>query len=222
MVNFCANCGSKLEKGDKVCGNCGTAVEGMHLPKMESPASAAGAAKQKGNGNAKIAILIGAGVAFFVVLAIGISIAANFTGYKGTVRNMVKALQEYDMETLYSLTSLTSDEIYEYNYGNDFEVRYQEMVSDTLDKYEDNVGNIKKITYEISDVTELSDRRVEEIKDSLILYYNLDVSNIKKIMQVSLTLTVKGSEKSASYRVSSLYFIKESGKWKLYYGSLSY
>lgn len=220
MVKFCANCGLPLDEADKVCGNCGTPVVGMPAVKTDIPTSAAKPAKSKGN--TAIVILVGVLIAFIAMLVIGMKVASNFTGYKGTVRSMVKALQNYDMETLNSLTSPTSDEIYGCIYGDDLYDGYQEIVSDTLDKYEDNVGNIKRITYEISDVTELSDRRVEEAKDNLVMLSNIDASSIKKILKVDLALTVKGSKKTASYNVSKLYLFKENGSWKLYYGDLSY
>ena len=41
-------------------------------------------------------------------------------------------------------------------------------------------------------------------------------------MRVEMILTVKGSDKSASYNVDNLYLIREGRKWKLHYGSLEY
>lgn len=219
MAKFCANCGAQLNDEDKVCGACGKPVAGA-APAGNGEAAAAKEAKAKGNG--KIVALVGAAIALVVVLVIAINIIGAFTGYKGTIRKMVTALKKYDVEALAALSSSVSDEVYESWYGNDIYDKYDDKVSDVLDKYEDRVGTIKKISYEITDVTELSDRRVEEIEDNLIESYNIDVSGIKKIMTIDMTLTVKGAKKSASYSVSDLYLIKESGGWKLYYGSLNY
>lgn len=52
--------------------------------------------------------------------------------------------------------------------------------------------------------------------------YNMDASSIKKVVKVDLKITVKGNKKSSVYNVNNLYMIKESGGWKIYYGSLSY
>lgn len=217
MAKFCSNCGSKIDDGDKVCGNCGTPIADGSFPKS----TVAAAPTQKKSGN-KVVVLVAAAIFLIVAAVIFVNVIGNFVGYKGNVRKMVKALQDYDMATLESLASSVSDAVYGYGTEDDVYEWYQSRVSDTLDKYEDNVGTIKKISFKISDTTELSDRRVEELKNNLVDYYNMDVSGIKKIMTIDLTLTVKSSKKSASYRVNNLYLIKESSGWKLHYGSLSY
>ena len=40
MAGFCGNCGAKLDEGQKVCGQCGTPVEGVMKPpviRIEDP-----------------------------------------------------------------------------------------------------------------------------------------------------------------------------------------
>lgn len=135
---------------------------------------------------------------------------------------MVKALQQDDVAMLESLGSSISEEMYYAWYEDDLYEYYDNMVSNTLDKYEDNVGNIKKIFYEITDETEFSDRRIDELQENLVDMYNMDASSIKKVVKVDLKITVKGNKKSSVYNVNNLYMIKESGGWKIYYGSLSY
>lgn len=216
MSSFCSNCGSRINEGDRVCGNCGTLI--ASAPVSGRPILSAPTQKKS---KSKIIVLIGAAVFLIVVAVIAVNVVGSFAGYKGTIRKMVKALQNDDMVKLKSLTSSVSDEIYG-RHCPDVSEWNQNRVSETLDKYEDNVGVIKKISFKISDTTELSARRVKDVKDLLVRDYNVDVSGIKKIMEVEMTLTVKGSKKSASYRVKHLYMIKEKGGWKLYYGSLGY
>lgn len=57
---------------------------------------------------------------------------------------MVKALQQDDVAMLESLGSSISEEMYYAWYEDDLYEYYDNMVSNTLDKYEDNVGNIKR------------------------------------------------------------------------------
>ncbi len=212
MARFCSNCGSPMNDGDRVCGNCGMPVE-----EISDVGSAVLSQAQKGK---YIALLVGIAICLLVAVMIVVNVIGNFVGYKGSIRKMVRALQDYDMESLTSLASSIGDEMYTFSGYSDVSDAYQSAVSEILDGYEDNVGIIKKIDYKISEATEFSDRRVEEIKNHLIDSYNIDTNNIDKIMNIEIVLTVKGSKKSASYNVSTLYLIKESGKWKIYYGSL--
>lgn len=221
MAKFCANCGAQLEDGDKVCGQCGTPVNGAApAPAAASTGTGTDAGKAK-SGN-KIFIIAAAAIVLIVVAVIVVNIAGNYTGYKGTLNKMVKALQEDDVATLESLGSSISEEMYSAWYGDDYFDYYDDIVSNALDKYEDSVGNIKKISYEITDETEFSDRRLDELDENLIDRYNMDTSGIKKIIKVNLKITVKGNKKSSVYNVDSLYMIKESGGWKIHYGSLSF
>lgn len=213
MARFCSKCGSPLNDEDKVCGNCGNPVARV---KVASSGKAFAPEKEK-SGNKSIK-LIGAGIILIVAMVIISNVAGNYTGYKGTIWKMVKALQDYDVTTLISLVSPVSDAVYGEWYGDNLYDVYQEMVSEALDVYEDRVGGIKKISYEITNVAELSDRRMEEMESELVDSYNMDVSGIKKVMTVNMTLTVKGTQSSASFKVNKLYLIKESGGWKLYYG----
>lgn len=213
MAKFCGNCGAQMNDTDKVCGQCGTPVAGSSV--AEKPA-----AKEKGD-NKIVKLIIGA-IAAIVVIVIIANVAGNFTGYKNTIKKMVKALQNNDTSTLESLASSVSEETFGAWYGDDLYDFYDDKISDTLDKYEDSVGTIKKISYEITDETELSDRRLNELKDNLEDIYNMDTSVIKKVVSVDIKITVKGTKKSSTYNVSDLYMIKENSGWKIFYGNLSY
>lgn len=216
MAKFCVNCGAQMEDEDRVCGQCGRPIAGA-----VNPAPTANVTSKIKGGNNIIKLII-AIVAAVVVLVIAVSVITSFTGYKRTINKMVKALQGNDVATLESLASSISEETYGAWFGDDLYDYYDDAVSDTLDKYEDSVGNIKKISYEITDETELSDRRLRELEDNLVDSYNMDTSDIKKVVKVDLKVTVKGTKKSSTYNVNKLFVIKESGGWKIYYGSLNY
>ncbi len=131
---------------------------------------------------------------------------------------MVKALQNEDMEALEELSSSIGEDVYGRNYLD----YYEEMVDGVLDNYEDAVGSIKKISYSIEDASEISERRVENIKENLEDYYDADVDEIEEIVVVDLVLTVKGSKRSRVFQSENLYLIKEDGEWKIHYGYLAY
>lgn len=216
MAKFCANCGSKMEDGDKVCGQCGTPVA-QSKTALSKPS---GEKKNKG-GRRTLKLLLTVGI-LAVIAAAAVGIAVKCTGYQSALDRMAKALQKNDMDTLEELASSINEGVYGFWYGDDLDDYYEDTVSDALDKFEDSVGAVKKITYEIIDEKELSSRKVEELEDALEKMYDLDVSGIKKIIKVELELTVKGAKESDTYYVDSLYLVKESGGWKLFYGSLSY
>lgn len=216
MAKFCANCGSQMDDEDKVCGQCGTPVAGAEIK------SAVGASNTKSKGNNNIVKIIVGIIVAIVVIVVAANIAGNFTGYKGTINKMVKALQNNDVATLEMLASSISEETYGAWYGDDLDEYYEEAISNVLDKYEDKVGTIKKISYEITNENELSDRRMDELEDNLVDKYNMDTSEIKKVVKVDLKLTVKGTKKSSTYNVSNFYLIKENGGWKIFYGKLDY
>lgn len=243
MAKYCANCGAQMADEDRVCSQCGTPVVDITPVSANAPASAAapvdaaapgadaaasGAAPAaewsgstaKAKSSNKVFIIAGAAIAAIVLLVVAVNILGNFTGYKGTLNKMTKALRDDDIAKLETLASSVSEEYYGARYGHDLYDFYEDRVSDVLDKYEDSVGAIKKISYEITDETEWSDRRLAELKDELIDRYHMDTSSMKKVVRVELQMTVKGAKKSSTYRVSDLYMIKESGGWKIYYGNL--
>lgn len=233
MAGFCGNCGFKLNDGDMVCGNCGTPVAGIpnenpEIPNPNSnpnPGQAPSAVSFNAKNSNKIILLGIAAVAVIFVLIAGL-VAVNFisqnTGYKGTVKKMVKALQNEDLDTLEEVASSVSKEIYSDTYYGDFDEFVEGMLDDVLDKYEDAVGNIEKIGYTIEDVGEISERRIKNMKENLEDSYNIDVDDIDDIRILELRITVTGSRRSANFTPESLYLIKEDGSWKIHHGYLSY
>lgn len=224
MAKFCSNCGAQMDDEDRVCGQCGTPFQGAAPTPTPAPAPAPTPSQAGGKSGGKggfVGLVIGI-IAAIVVIVIAVNVVGNFTGYKGTVNKMITALQKDDVATLESLASMISDAAMEDWYGDDYYDNYENMISSALDQFEDAVGPIKKIKYEITDVTEFSDRRMNDVEDDLVDRYNLDTDMIKKILKVQLKLTVKGSKKSSSYNVNNLYLVKESGGWKLCYNVLNY
>ncbi len=220
MAKFCSNCGAQMNDEDKVCGQCGTPVTGANV--NPAPAAAPVADEEKKKNNNKIIALIAIAIVAIVAIVVVANIASNFTGYKGTLNKMVKALKDDDTDVLVDLASSISNEVNEAWYGDDYEDYYEDAVDGVLDKYEDKVENIKKISYEITDETELSKRQMEDLEEAMIDNYDMDFSDIKKVVKVDLKITVKGSKKSGSYNVDDLIMVKEDGGWKIHYGSLSY
>lgn len=85
MGKFCANCGSQLDDGDKVCGQCGTLVAGA------APAAAlTGTNVEKAKGGNKILKIAAAVIVLIVVAVIAANVAGNYTGIKESLTRWLR------------------------------------------------------------------------------------------------------------------------------------
>lgn len=225
MAKFCGNCGAQMEDDARVCGNCGTSFASTASPVntatnfVPGTGDAGATLPKKKN---KTVGLIFAAIVMIVVVVISLNVLSMFTGYKGTVRKLFNALEGYDMDTL---STLVCDFVYDYHYNllnvdeTKLDDAFEKAVSDTLDQFEDAVGNNAKISYSINDAAKLSDRKLEQFLAMVEDSFDYDSNNIKTVMSVDITITVKGSKKSTTYNIHSgdLLLVKEDNAWKVYY-----
>lgn len=202
MAKFCAKCGAHMEDSDLVCGQCGT------------PSGYAGPSNNSKNKGSLFAILGGA-IAAIIILVVIINIVVASSGYKSTLNKMVKAIKNNDSMQLEEISSSINYEIY----GSfDYEEMLDNFLEYRLDDYEDRVdGEVRNISYEIRDKSEITGRKTEKYKDKLSDEYSIDTDSIKKMVKVKLKLTVKGSKKSISDTIEDLYLIQENGRWKIFF-----
>ncbi|AYA99979.1 zinc ribbon domain-containing protein [Lachnoanaerobaculum umeaense] len=202
MAKFCAKCGAHMEDSDLVCGQCGT------------PSGDAGPSNNSKNKGSLFAILGGA-IAAIIILVVIINIVVASAGYKSTLNKMVKAIKNNDSMQLEEISSSINYEIY----GSfDYEEMLDNFLEYRLDDYEDRVdGEVRNISYEIRDKSEITGRKTEKYKDKLSDEYSIDTDSIKKMVKVKLKLTVKGSKKSISDTIEDLYLIQENGRWKIFF-----
>lgn len=221
MAKFCSNCGAPVKEGDRVCGKCGTPIPGAApMPeKAEQPKK-----PLEGKKRLNIVKLIAAVVVLIVAAVIAVNVSGRFTGYKGALRTMVKGLEDFDMNALEKVASAIGNGIYGLQYGDGLSDHYEDMVTRKLDYYEDDLGPIRSIKFQVTGETEFSDRRIRKVEEWLEEKYDIDTEaiGIRKIMALDLTLTVRGSKGTEKYYVQDLYLIRERGGWKIYYGSLDY
>ena len=212
MAKFCANCGAPMEDGDAVCGQCGTPVSNVVKDKAETKAAAAGGSTKK----LGIAVAVGCVVVVIAVIAVIANIVGGASGYKSTLNKFVKAMKNDDGSTIVSISSSISGDIYG---AKDYDKMIDRFLDNKLDGYEDRIDSeVKKITYEIKDKSEITDRKLEKYKDKLSDDYNVDTNGITKMIKIDkLKLTVKGSKKSSSDSIDDLYLIKEDGKWTIFF-----
>lgn len=212
MSKFCGNCGLQLDDNAKVCGNCGTPLANNRgvlensVPKIDFVDPEV---KEK---NKKKFTLIFIGIVLIVVALIAINIISGFFGFKGTVRKIMNAYENYDLDAITTMSSelyyYMDDESYENNY-------FANIIANDLENFETQVGHKYKLSYKITDSYEMSEHRYKDLLDTLSSYEEFDESIISKVMVAEIEVTAKGDGKKT--KQLNLTLSKENGSWKLLY-----
>ena len=208
MAKFCGNCGAPLDESARVCGQCGTPVDGMpaSTPKLniQDPEK-----QKKTQKTVRLTALL---VGLLVVAVLLINLVPRYTGYRGLLRRVMAAYEDYDVDALLSMASELYDE------ADDFAESYFEANMDSaLDMFEYTVGHDYSLSYKVNDIYTLSDRKMRSLRDELALAWSdYDVDAISKavVAEVTLTAKEKGDTDDRSLQIT---MIKEDGAWKLLY-----
>ncbi len=223
MSKFCGNCGAELDESANVCGYCGASVNSDSTTEKIGTKKIPGIKTEREQEKIRkikiISKLTFASIIIVVLAIIGVNIGSSFVGYKGAVRKIMNAYEDYDMNTLISMASdlhyYSADE----NYVDD---NFSDIVAERLNSLENSVGHNVKIDYEITDSFELPEYRLDELL-SQFESYGIDTSDIKKIMQVELLIKAKGNKSTNTYNSDGLLLVKEKGDWKaIYTGYMNY
>lgn len=212
MAKFCGNCGAQMEDCANVCGICGTPfgpvsqAKGVHIVDLEKK-------KEMRRKIKKISRLCVSVLCLILAIFIGINIITSFSGYNGLLRKVLAAYEDYDIDTLISLSS----DIYYYGSEDLAEVYFENAVGYALDYFESAVGHSYKLSYEISDTYTLSNRNFQSVLDNISwMYSEFDTSIIEKIAVAQITVTAKQGNRSVD-RDLKITMSKEAGTWKVLY-----
>lgn len=210
MAKFCGNCGAQLSDDAKVCGQCGTPIDGNQGKisglKDVDP-------KKKKNIAKKIKAAVVLLIVIVVVIA-GIRIALNFTGTNGLVKKVMVAYKKYDIETL---VALSSDVYRSGDYDDYVEDYFENAVGRNIDSFESSVGHSYKMTYEVDEIYELSQRKKDELMKDIEYYFSdFDLDLIGKVAVANVNITAKQGSKSANKDIQ-ITMVKEGSVWKLLY-----
>ena len=209
MAKFCGNCGTELEDNAKICGNCGTPLEGVsdniQRLKITDP--------KKQEKMKKMVKLVGGLAVLVIVAVIVLNVISQYTGYNGLLRKVMIAYEDYDIDTLISLSS----DMYYYGDEDWVEYYFEYNVGEDLDYFESAVGHSYKLSYKVNETYSMSERKVNELFEEIDnTYTDFDISVIKKIVVADLTLTAKQGNKSVD-RDIDIIMTKEEGSWRLLY-----
>lgn len=209
MAKFCGNCGTQLEDNAKICGKCGTPLDGAstNIPglKVTNPE------KQK---KMKKAFKLVASLAVLIIVAvIAFNVVSQYTGYNGLLRKVMTAYENYDIDTLISLSS----DMYYYGEEDWVEYYFENTVGNNLDSFESSVGHSYKLSYEVNEIYTVSERKLDDmLKRIEYTYSDFDIGVIEKVVIADLTVTAKQGSKSVS-RDIDIIMSKENGSWRLLY-----
>lgn len=209
MAKFCGNCGAKLDDDAKVCGQCGTPLDGASTNisglKVVDPEK-----QKKVKKTLKLVAIL---AALVVVAVVALNIASKYTGYNGLLRKVMTAYENYDIDTLVSLSS----DMYYYGEEDWVEYYFEYTVGNNLDSFESSVGHSYKLSYEVDETYVMSERKADEMLNEIEnTYADFDISVIDKIVVADLTLTAKQGSKSVNRDIKVI-MSKENGAWKLLY-----
>ena len=210
MARFCGNCGVQMDDDAKVCGQCGTPVDGSQGKvsgfKVSNPEK-----KKKLMKKMKLVIAF---VALVIIVTAGIKTVRNSTGTNGLVRKVIAAYEKYDIDTI---VSLSSDMYYYSDYENFVEEYFESAVGQDIDNFESSVGHNYKMSYEVKEIYDLSQRKQDEmLKNIEYLFSDFDVDMINKIAVANVEVTAKQGSKSVTKTVS-ITMSKEGKTWKVLY-----
>lgn len=207
MAKFCGNCGAQLEDHAKVCGRCGTPQEDVRIPavKIVDPER-----KKKAKKKWRLAAVL---IVLAVAAAVGIKVAANFTGYKGLLRKVVAAYEDYDADKLISLSS----DVYYYGGEEYAEDYFEGSVDAVFEFFESSVGHNYDLSYETNEIYTLSNHKLNQVLENIeAVYPDFDSGVIEEVAVANLTGTASHGDTSASQDFN-IVMSKERDGWKLLY-----
>lgn len=213
MPKFCGNCGFQLADDAKICGNCGTPCADVPAGPPAPVSGAAYVDTAKRAKNKKIAIFVIGAVILIVIAVIVVGIISSFVGYKGAVRKIMNAYEDYDMDTILAMSS----DVYYYMDENYVEEYFGKTIASDLDEFGERVGHNYKLSYKITETYEMPKYRSEDVLNALSLYEDFDVDIISEILVVELEVTAKDNETRTM--PLELTLTKEDGSWRLLYMS---
>ena len=162
------------------------------------------------------------GIAAVAIVAIIVIIVASKLlgggGYEGAVKKAIKSIEASDIDGMMDVSShLLIDYCDEIN--TDLDDVYEEMMEDIMLGMERDCGKIESVDFEVVEANEVPDRTFKKTIDSLEDEYDLDVDDVKEIVEVEVKIICEGKKKTKRY--DDLYFIcvKEEGGWKTIYGA---
>lgn len=242
MSKFCGNCGAELNDDATFCGNCGwksgDATKNEIKDAEDAPVQAADQASAetapsdgKNPDKKKTAILIG-GIAIVVIAAIVgfiLLIGAIFGGggAQGALNNYASAMQKPNTNNVKKIypdeywEAIVDAEGSEYNDEDEAIEDFVDNLTDAIEFMEEDYGDNIRISIKIDKERDAKASILNDVKDTLKDRYDIAKKDVKKMVKLDCTVTIKGSEDEDELSAEG-YAIQIRNNWYIIseYGSL--
>lgn len=162
-------------------------------------------------------------IALILALALcALTFAACGAGYEKTIQTYIDAIMEKDGELFLKTVDpyAIENKLEQYDLDDDetdklakeFKTVAKNTLSSLEDRFSDDIGDLEKITFEISDVTEYEKDELEILAEWLDDEYGYDADEIQAIALLEVEFTYVGDEDEDD-EDAELAVIKIDGKW---------
>ena len=209
-MDFCTNCGKELN-GAAFCTNCGAKVESA--PVAAAP-TGNNALMEKFNENRNL-IIAGAAALLVIIIAI-ITIASCSGSYKSALKSYINAYKNGDAK---KIVELTPDRVVKSKGGkSDYKDRVEDSIENQIDDLEGNDGDIKKLSYKITDADKLDKGDIAELEIENKYRYGKKLGIQQAIdVEVEITIPVDGEKETVEYDFK---LVKIGRKWYIFESEL--
>lgn len=221
MSKICKNCGTELGDEFVICTNCGADVSEVESAEVEKKDIAEEVTEkindvaEKLKGDKKLlGIAIGGVVALVVVIALLFTFVFG-SGYKKAIDNYIKFMGEGNAKVISKM--IPADALKYLEDEEDFDLdeykeQYEEMYESRLESLEDEYGKNIRFSYKVTDKDELSEKKLNALRDNLKDNYDIAKKDVKKAYEVELELTIKGKDDKDT-NDAELIVVKIGGSW---------
>ena len=239
MSKFCGNCGAMMEDDVSVCGICGTPFndeaqsydnsgynENSNSIVNSGETAVVQAPLTPNQAKIKKVIIFGAiGIGVIIVLVIVVNIVSSIFAnqYKKALDKYFEGINERNFDTYLSgMCQMERDAIEENS--KDIEAvddNFGELIDKGFDaaedKYDGKLGKDIKLTYEVKDVDDLSERKTEKLLEYADEKLKMDTENATAVKVVNVKIKLKGSKEEKKIGSGKIYVVKDNGEWGVYY-----
>lgn len=222
---FCSRCGNEIKGDGKFCPKCGAPVkqaqsQGADMSggsaqgySYNQGASPAGSSAGMGVPVAKKRppyVAIGAIVLVVILLIVGIRLIFFRDTYKTPIKNMVKVMEDRDVDAAMELIPENFLDAAEGLTGMTKEEMADMLEEDLIDSFDKYIGDIK-IDYEIGDTRDLTQSELRDISDDYMGVLG-DIEEGKEV-EFSYEMYVDGELEEESSDDETIDVVKIDGKW---------
>lgn len=205
MSKFCTSCGTACDDNANVCTNCGTRFDGAQAA---APVAEAAAPSKKNN---IIAVAIAA-IAIVLIVVLFASLLGG--GYQKPIKRLYKSIDKMDWDTFAKAYTEDYADYFEENRLDNYDRDFEEYCEDTLEMYEEVVGDDVEVSYKVVDKYKLTKDQLDDLEDDYKDEYD-EKLKVSKGYSVMVLETIKGEDESVKDWTEYIVCKVEGEGWKI-------